>query len=258
MLQPVLQSFQVKRELYAPLNAADRAGQIVRRLSDAVALGLLQPGDRLPAETDLAEAFEVAPATVREALARLRDARVIETRRGRNGGSFIVEAPIESAEQRAGRLHSYSTIDLRDLGDEWAMITTACVRLAQDRHDHTDIERLKHDVTRFENALSLSLRNQHYSRFWIDLAVTAQSARLLSHQMRIQFEIAALLWPEHRDTNDLNAAVNGMHDIITAIGHPHSPTETVVNEVIRRDSRFLIAEKLRIERASIRQKGIDR
>ena len=60
-------------------------------LQQRVARGELKPGDRLPTEKALGEAFGVSRAVVREAIARLKADGLIETRQG--SGAFVVEAP---------------------------------------------------------------------------------------------------------------------------------------------------------------------
>ena len=59
------------------------------RIGEAIGSGVLEPGERLPSEGELAARLAVAPMTLRQALAILRDAGFVETRRGRGGGSFV-------------------------------------------------------------------------------------------------------------------------------------------------------------------------
>lgn len=77
------------RGLFQPLDPGGASEAIVRRIGGLIGAGELRPSDRLPAETSLAEAFGVAPMTVRAALQILRQYGVLETRRGRNGGTFV-------------------------------------------------------------------------------------------------------------------------------------------------------------------------
>ena len=77
------------RTLFAPLEAGSRAESVARQLERAIRLGLLLDGERLPAESDLAGQLGVSTETLRDALASLRDVGLVETRRGRGGGSFV-------------------------------------------------------------------------------------------------------------------------------------------------------------------------
>ena len=101
--------------------------------------GVLSAGERLPAETELAAALGVAPATAREALLALRNGGLIVTRRGRNGGSFIADNadPVHFANRTV--LDS-SRVSLRDAAQHYLAITAACVELAARRADPGEIE----------------------------------------------------------------------------------------------------------------------
>ncbi|WP_449282192.1 FadR/GntR family transcriptional regulator [Leucobacter sp.] len=78
-----------------PINAYE---ETVRRLLQSIRLGLIPPGDRLPAERELASMLKVSRDTVRDALSTLSDAGYVVSRRGRYGGTFVVdELPSPSA-----------------------------------------------------------------------------------------------------------------------------------------------------------------
>ena len=83
-----------RQAVFAPLQVEGAVERIVRRIGEAVGSGVLAEGERLPSEAELAAMLEVAPMTLRQALAVLRDAGVLETRRGRGGGSFVASASL--------------------------------------------------------------------------------------------------------------------------------------------------------------------
>lgn len=66
---------------------------IANRIAIAIELGLLAPGDRLPAPAKLADHFGVAPISIRRALDALAEGGLVRRRRGRNGGTFVAERP---------------------------------------------------------------------------------------------------------------------------------------------------------------------
>src|SRR5919106_398351 len=94
-----------------------RSEAVVRRVGSAIALGLLGDGEQLPAETELATMLNVSTVTLREALADLRELGLVETRRGRGGGSFVRARDDALAELAGSRLTDLGTTDLRELGD---------------------------------------------------------------------------------------------------------------------------------------------
>ena len=75
--------------ILAPLHVPSAVDEVVDRLLTAIALGEFVPGERLPAEREMARLLGVSRNTVSQALARLRDADVVEVRLGRTGGSFV-------------------------------------------------------------------------------------------------------------------------------------------------------------------------
>jgi GntR family transcriptional regulator, transcriptional repressor for pyruvate dehydrogenase complex len=55
-----------------------------------IGLRLIAPGDALPPERELARTFGVGRATVQHAMRLLEADRLVDTRRGRGGGTFVV------------------------------------------------------------------------------------------------------------------------------------------------------------------------
>ena len=65
----------------------------VEQLATAIRLGVYPPGSALPAERDLADRMGVSRATLREAIAALREAGMVRTTRGRAGGTMVSYRP---------------------------------------------------------------------------------------------------------------------------------------------------------------------
>ncbi|MEO7754707.1 MAG: FCD domain-containing protein [Terracoccus sp.] len=64
----------------------------VEQLARAIRLGAIADGEQLPPERELAERLAVSRTTLREAIAALRDAGLVTTRRGRGGGTRVTYA----------------------------------------------------------------------------------------------------------------------------------------------------------------------
>ena len=97
--------------------------QIELALETAIERGRLSPGDRLPAERELAERYGVSRMTLRQALGALeRRGRLVRSK-GRYGGTFVAEPKLELAGTSA------LSDQLRGLGlAAGARVLSACER----------------------------------------------------------------------------------------------------------------------------------
>lgn len=84
--------------LFRPVRNGNAFEDTVARLLQTIRLGLVAPGEALPSERDLASRFSVSRDTVREAIRSLADAGFLVSRRGRYGGTFVVD-PLPSFER---------------------------------------------------------------------------------------------------------------------------------------------------------------
>lgn len=75
--------------LFRPVRAGNPFEETVERLLQAIKLGVVAPGDRLPSERDLAARLSVSRVTLREAIRALTESGYVESRRGRYGGTFV-------------------------------------------------------------------------------------------------------------------------------------------------------------------------
>ena len=188
--------------VFDPLPAEGRADAVRRRLGEAIALGLLPDGSMLPPESDLAERFGVATVTVREALGTLRDDDLIVTRRGRGGGSFVRSPRDGGRSALLARLSRVGLGDLRDLADHYAAVSGYCAALAARRADEDDIARLTRLAAQRPAHDDPSGAARHEGTFHLELAATAQSARLTREEMALQREIGPVLWLADAETSD--------------------------------------------------------
>lgn len=77
--------------LFRPVRSGNAFEDTVARLLQTIRLGIVPPGEALPAERDLATRFSVSRDTVRDAIKSLSDAGYLVSRRGRYGGTFVTE-----------------------------------------------------------------------------------------------------------------------------------------------------------------------
>jgi GntR family transcriptional repressor for pyruvate dehydrogenase complex len=81
----------VSDALFRPVRSGNAFEDTVARLLQTIRLGIVAPGEALPAERELAARFSVSRDTVREAIRELADAGYLASRRGRYGGTFVTD-----------------------------------------------------------------------------------------------------------------------------------------------------------------------
>jgi DNA-binding FadR family transcriptional regulator len=77
--------------VFRPVRTGNAFEETVERLLQAIRLGVAAPGERLPAERELAARLKVSRVTLRDAIHALQDSGYVESRRGRYGGTFVRE-----------------------------------------------------------------------------------------------------------------------------------------------------------------------
>jgi DNA-binding FadR family transcriptional regulator len=76
-----------------PVREGNAFEETVERLLTVIKLGLIGPGERFPAERELAAQLGISRLTLRDAIGELAQAGYVESRRGRFGGTFIIYTP---------------------------------------------------------------------------------------------------------------------------------------------------------------------
>ena len=82
---------EVRRAVYRPVREGNALEDTVARLVQTIRLGVVAPGESLPAERELATLYAVSRDTVREAIRELADTGYLVRRRGRYGGTFVAD-----------------------------------------------------------------------------------------------------------------------------------------------------------------------
>jgi GntR family transcriptional regulator len=112
--------------------------QIMRQITEALSVGRLRPGEKLPSHRDLAEELVIAPLTVKKAYDELELLGFIETQRGRGTFVCLRQPKIKMAGQReqieaaARNLLSLAYMVGLDLDDVVATLKKAEAELMHD------------------------------------------------------------------------------------------------------------------------------
>jgi DNA-binding FadR family transcriptional regulator len=101
--------------LLRPVKDGNTFEQTVERLATAIRMGVVETGERLPPERDLADQLNVSRVTLREAIKALNQAGYVQSTRGRNGGTVVVydpkHRPAGDARREARKLGAPAVLD---------------------------------------------------------------------------------------------------------------------------------------------------
>lgn len=231
---------------FAPLENAERGEEIGRRLRNAIELGVLENGSRLPSEDDLAARMGVSTLTLRAALSDLRHLGLIETRRGKGGGSFVTMNVGDVVRVQRETLGAYSLEDLCDIREYRVFLAGAAAAAAADRSPQISVGRLASMARRVEVADHTASRTRADSRFHIELAAMAGSVRLTRQEMAMQAEISPLLWAiaSYRGPD----AANEHLTIVEAVGAGDATAARALAEAhVRQDMNLLLDERMSMD-----------
>lgn len=206
--------------------------QIRTRLAD----GELKPGDKLPAERDLAQAFKVGRSAVREALRTLEMAGVVSLQKGVKGGSFIRDGNPALVTQSLQDLMFLGRVSLRSLAEARRLINTVVIELACNRGTEEDFDAIEENIGVIEASVGASARADAGLQFFRLIAMATKNEVLLMLQDSLGEIIRWVLdksgrkaWPElggirrrilkalrDRDTEAASKALNAYLSLVQA------------------------------------------
>lgn len=123
-----------------PLEPRSSSTLVAHALRRLVALGELPPDERLPSERELSESLRVGRDSIRAGMRILAGEGLVETRRGRYGGTFVTHSPVQQQEISTEILASRR--EIMDSYEFRRFIEPAAASLAAQRADALDIQRI--------------------------------------------------------------------------------------------------------------------
>ncbi|WP_227466110.1 FadR/GntR family transcriptional regulator [Nocardioides dongkuii] len=166
----------------------------VERLATAIRLGVYPLGSVLPPERELAARLEVSRATLREAMAALRQAGLVETTRGRGGGTVVTLRPRTPSARAAARITPERRRDWHDALEFRRVVEPGAAALAAslppDPAARRQLERALEDVT--ESGKPAAHR-QADSRFHLTIATLSGSPRMVEAVTSVQATLHEML-----------------------------------------------------------------
>ncbi|MBT0568344.1 FadR/GntR family transcriptional regulator [Williamsia sp. CHRR-6] len=187
-----LTTTRARAAIFAPIAAEGRAAMVEQRLGEAIRSGVLDDGERLPSEPELAAMLGVATVTAREALTGLRSQGLVVTTRGRGGGSFVCRPPVTTDAHDTRRLASMSRVELRDRGVMYRLIATGIAELAAERADPYDVEFL-HSLLPAEDDDDVGRWRRADAELSLSIAALTHSARVTREFVTLEADFGSLL-----------------------------------------------------------------
>jgi DNA-binding FadR family transcriptional regulator len=225
--------------LLRPMRPANAFEETVQRLLQSVRLGLIGPGDRLPAERELSAMLTVSRDTLRDAIGALTEAGYLVSRRGRYGGTFVVDSPPEGPPVIAGGAGRPITRDeIEDTLRLRGVLEIGTARqAAMSELSGSDRERLWHALTDATNATPEDYRRQD-SRLHLLIAELVGSPSLVPLVADVRMRLndlldgIPLLAPNIAHSNKQHEA------IVKAIlyGNPEAATEAMAEHIAGSES----------------------
>ncbi|GAA2753188.1 FadR/GntR family transcriptional regulator [Amnibacterium kyonggiense] len=236
-----------------PATGRSRVDDVTDRLITAVAVGEYLPGSRLPPERDLAASLGAGRMTVRAAIARLVERGLLETQRGRAGGSFVVEQWTPASAEAVRRTLDERWEDLRDRCEAIARLHGALCRAAAERRSEHDAGVMAARLEAYRAAASGLAKQQADSRLHlaiIDAAHNRTLARVLrDEEAALSIGAPAHLWGPPEGMPAMEARALREHEALVAaiVGRSADDAEAIARAHVGIDLELLEAARLRAD-----------
>lgn len=182
---------------------------VSEQIRRAIHIGTYLPGDKLPAERQLAEQMGVSRTTVREALRVLEGEGYVESHRGATGGIVVLDQ--SASEDRIRPVVVERLAEFEELFDFRIAIEGAAARLAAVRRTEADLKHLQKAVDAMAEGWQTARFRAADSAFHLGIADAARNGF-----MRRAIEDArARMWiPIDRHVDTVFRTANRHHDEI--------------------------------------------
>lgn len=146
--------------------------EVQTQLIESITSGQYQPGQKLPAERELMEQFEVSRVTIRDALTGLKSMGLVYIKRGVNGGTFVAEPSAMPITESFKNLVQMGRVNFLHLIEARLLLEPPLAMAAAQQHDRQDIERLAKLLQRARDLLGTSIKKARLQnvRFHYEIA----------------------------------------------------------------------------------------
>jgi GntR family transcriptional repressor for pyruvate dehydrogenase complex len=166
----------------------------VEQLATLIRLGVYPRGSTLPPERELADRLAVSRATLREAMAAIRQAGLVQTTRGRGGGTVVTMRAATPSARSAARQTKATRADWVDALDFRRVIEPGAAALAASQQlDEPQRRRLEAAHESVAKAVGPAMHRQADSRFHLTVAALTGSSRMMEAVTAVQSTLHEML-----------------------------------------------------------------
>lgn len=166
----------------------------MEQLATTIRLGVYPLGSALPSERELAARMHLSRSTLREALAALREAGFVETRRGRGGGTVVTLKPKTPSARAAARITDAKRREWLDSLVFRRIVEPGAASLAAHATlDGTALAQLDEAHAEVASANKPAEHRQADSRFHLTIAALTGSPRVIEAVTSVQATLHEML-----------------------------------------------------------------
>lgn len=216
-------AFGLRTAVLRPVRGHHAFEACVEQLATAIRLGVYPHGAALPPERDLSELLGVSRATLREAIAALRAAGLVETTRGRGGGTVVRRQPARRKSAARAAIKGRHE-DLLDSLLFRSVVEPGAAALAAARQLDPGTEALLRDtLAAVSDAAPGPDHRQCDSRLHLAIAAASGSERTMAAVTQVQA--------------DLDEMLHAIPVLPVNISHSTAQHQAVVDAILRGDAR---------------------
>lgn len=196
---------------------------VVDAIRRAISLAEVVAGERLPGERELSESFVVSRVMVHEAIKVLRKDGILESRRGKDGGTFVCEGAAELLAIQGGREVALQRV--RDVRELRLAVEPMAAALATERASYADIQGIAVGQREMESATSSEVFRRVDSGFHLAIAASTdnpalrqavEDARALLFPVASGGRLSTIAPTTCRAHQDILAAITAQHPDLAA------------------------------------------
>ena len=168
-------------EKLKPVSRVTLGEQVAAQIAAQISDGLWNPGDRLPAESELCGTLRIGRSTLREALKSLAYVGLVQMRPGE--GTYVLDNAQGLADRIRTRGILKSDKELQDVSEARLILETELAAMAAERLEPSDLEKLEEILRDMKHALDVN--GSSYAALDVDfhLAIAKSSKNQLLYEL---------------------------------------------------------------------------